>query len=50
MDLVDEKHVAFFQTRQQSRELAGFFNHRPASVFNVHAHRVGDDVSKGGFA
>ena len=50
MDLVDEKDVAFFQTREQARELARFFNNRPAGVFDVYAHRVGDDVSERGFS
>ena len=50
MDLVDEKNVAFFQARKQSRQLARFFDDRPARVFNIHAHRVRDDVGEGGFA
>src|SRR5205814_8493476 len=50
MDLVDEKNVAFFQAREQSRQLARFFDDRPARVFNIHAHRVRDDVGEGGFA
>ena len=28
MDLVDEKHVAFFEIRQQSRKIAGLGDHR----------------------
>ena len=50
MDFVDEKHVAFFQTGEQARELARFFDHRSAGVLDVHAHRVGDDVGERGFA
>src|SRR5205085_10558013 len=50
MDLVDEQHVAFFQTSEQAGELARFFNHRTARVFHVHAHRVRDDVSESGFS
>src|SRR5258707_1346348 len=50
MDLVDEKDVAFFQAGEQPRQLAGFFDDRPARVFNIHAHRVRDDVGEGGFA
>src|SRR5256885_8377224 len=38
-DLIDEQHVALFEAREQTRELAGFFDHWPARVFHVHAHR-----------
>ena len=46
MDLVNEKDIAFFQARQQSGQFARFFDHRSARVLDVHAHRVGDDVSQ----
>jgi hypothetical protein len=44
VDLVDEQDIALFQTRQQTGQLPGFFDHRPARVLYVHAHRVRDDV------
>src|SRR5439155_4175655 len=50
MDLVDEKHIAFFQTGEKPGQLAGFFDHGSAGIFDVYVHRVGDDVSKRGFA
>ncbi len=50
MDLVDEKHVAFFQTGEQAGQFTGFFNDRSTRVFDAHAHRVRDDVGQGGFA
>ena len=46
VDLIDEEHVAFFQTGQQSRQLARFLDHRAAGVLDVHAHRVRDDVGQ----
>ena len=50
MNLVDEKDVALFKTREQPGELARFFNHWSAGVLNIHAHRVSDDVGERGFA
>ena len=50
VDLVDEKHVAFFEACQKSGQLAGLLNHRSTGVFNVHIHRVCDDVSQCCFA
>ena len=44
MDLVDEEHIAFFQTGEKPGELAGFFDDRSAGIFDVHIHGVGDDV------
>jgi len=41
VDFVDEQNIAAFKGRKQSREIARFFNHRPARVFDIHAHRVG---------
>ena len=50
MNLVDEKDVAFFKTREQAGEFARFFNHWSAGVLNVDAHRVSDDIGEGCFA
>ena len=50
MDLVDEQDIAFLETGQQSGQLGRLFNHRAARIFNVRAHRVGDDVSQGRLA
>ena len=50
MDFVNEKHVAFFQTREKPGQFAGFFDHRATGVFDVHAHRVRDDVRKRGLS
>ena len=50
MDLVDEKHVALFQTGEQAGQLTGFFNDRSTRVFDAHAHCVRDDVGQRGFA
>ena len=50
MDLVDEKNVAFFETGEQSGEFPRLFDDRPAGVFHIHAHRIGDDVRQRGFA
>ena len=44
MDLVDEKHIAFFKTGEQSGEFARLLDDRAAGVFYIHAHRIGDDV------
>ena len=47
MDFVDEKDIAFFQAGQQTGQLAGLFDHGPASVLDVGAHRIGDNVRQG---
>ena len=50
MDFVNEKDIPFFQTGEKAGELASFFNYGSAGVFDVHTHRVGNDVGKGGLA
>src|SRR4029077_18224669 len=50
MDLVNKENVAFFQTREQPRQLARFFNDRPAGIFNVRIHFARNDVGQRGFA
>ncbi len=50
MNFVDEKDIAFFKTGEKSGQLAGFFNHRSTRIFDVYAHRVGDDVGERGLA
>ena len=50
VDFVDEKDVAFLEAGEKPREFAGLFDHRSAGVFDVHAHRVGDDVGERRFA
>ena len=50
MDLVDEKHVAFFKTGEQSGEFARLLDDRAAGIFHIHAHRIGDDVRQCCFA
>jgi hypothetical protein len=50
MDFIDEKDIAFFQAGEKPSELAGSFNHRSAGIFDIHAHRVRNDVSERGLA
>jgi len=50
VDLVDEKHVAFSRLVRRPANSTGLFNHWATGVFNVHTHRVGDDVSERRFA
>jgi hypothetical protein len=46
VNLVDEEHIALFEAGEKSREFASLFNHGAAGVFDIHAHRVGDDVGE----
>ena len=46
VDFVDEKDIASFETREQTGQLSGFFDHGTARVFHVHPHRVRDDVGE----
>src|SRR5206468_7392116 len=50
MDFVDEKHVAFFQAGQETGKFTSLLNNWSARVFDVHTHRVRDDVSQGRLA
>ena len=44
MDLVDEQHVVGFQTREQSREVTGFVEHRTGSDLKAHTQFIRDDI------
>src|SRR6266853_3632277 len=46
VNFVDEEHIALFQAGEKPCEFASFFDDRSAGVFDIHAHRVGDDVGK----
>src|SRR5206468_359219 len=50
MNLVNEEHIAFFKAGEKPCEFTGLFNDRAARVFDIHAHRVGDDVGEGRLA
>ena len=47
--LVDEEHVVRFQGGEQTRQVAGFVEHRSRGHLEAHAQFVGDDVAQGGF-
>src|SRR6266700_4262036 len=50
MDLIDKKHVAFFEAGQKPGQLARLFNHRAARILDVHRHGVSNDVRQRRFA
>ena len=50
MDFVDEQDIVLFQVGEQSRQVFGFFKHRPTGLAQVHAQFLGNDVAEGGFA
>ena len=50
VDFVDEQHVAPLERCEQAGEVTRLLDHRAAGAFDVHAHRVGDDVGEGGLA
>src|SRR5207342_1957201 len=50
VNLVNEEHIAFFKAGEKSCEFAGLLNHRAAGVFDIHTHRVGDDIGQCGLA
>src|SRR5207253_8121762 len=48
MNLVNEKHIALLKIRENGREVAALFNHRPGGRTKLRAHLVGNDVRERG--
>ena len=50
MYFINEKDITFFEVREQPGQVASLLDGGAAGVFNVGAHRFGDDVRESGFA
>ena len=46
MNLINEKHIAFFQACQKTGKFTGFLDHRATGVLYVHTHGICDDVGQ----
>ena len=43
MNLVNKQHIAFFQIRQNRRQIAAFFDRRRVNGFQIRAEFIGDN-------